>query len=207
MELNELRHLWNQQSVIDSPTLSAQQMQMLLAQRSMNIVDRLRRSAWWESGFNALTLVLIPVALYYVTAPAMRALLYFMLISAVGLCYYYYCKLRVLRRMSELEQDIQAYLQVLVRSLRELLRVYFRLTMASVPISLGIVIAYESWPALQRKSGWWLLADVVILVGGYVLLLWLTRRTVREFAEWYTQRLYGQHLDRLEGYLQELQAE
>jgi hypothetical protein len=92
----------------------------------------------------------------------------------------------------------------LVVGLRKLIQFYYRFTLAMVPVALlvGLLVGlYEPEngvrPAFSLAR--LILGLVITGVAGSVVL-WATARAAR----WYLQRLYGQHLDRLESYLREL---
>ena len=91
-----------------------------------------------------------------------------------------------------------------LRSLRSLVQLYYRATLWSVPASLMVSIVFVGGRMVQTTAGPKLLVSLGVLGLAYVLMGTLTYFGIRLATRWYLQRLYGQHLDRLEASLREL---
>ncbi|WBO84989.1 hypothetical protein [Hymenobacter yonginensis] len=90
-------------------------------------------------------------------------------------------------------------------SLRGLVQIYFQATMWSLPVSLGIGLVFLSGRIIQKLDSQKMWVGLGILLAVYSLVGLLTFLFTRTFTRWYLQRLYGQHLDRLEASLRELE--
>jgi hypothetical protein len=205
MELDDLRALLRQQPPEQEPGLSPAEIHRLRAEQSRGLLDQLRANARWELAFNLLVLAVLPVLIY--RAPNLSALVVSgSLVPVAGVSlYYFYRKLRLLGQLTVVAGGLRERLTELVAGMRQLIRFYHRFTLALVPVALllGLLVGlYEpengvrpafSLPKLALGLG-------ITAVGGSVVF-WGTARATR----WYLQRLYGQHLDRLEGYLRELE--
>ena len=201
MELDDLRRQWRQPAPAGTEVLSKATLTTLLAQQSSSVLVKLRRNARLELALNyALLPVMVAVAIW---APALWGRLFGGLLAVVAaVCiYYFYRKLGLLRHMDDPAHDLRAHLLRITQGLRALIRFYYRLTLAMIPLAMLI----NGVMALAQFRGP-LTTARVLLVGGAMLVLgmalyWPAART----TAWYLQRLYGQHLDRLEAQLRELE--
>ena len=168
----------------------------------------MRRNARWEIVLMAVLAAFTIGFLPYI--PELGLLPYLLLSLALGMLYYYYRVLGVLRQMSENAGSVRSHLVQLCVGLRHLLRFNYHLTLAMVPITmvvtlglpLGRELAYISRQLRANEPVHWgrllLLAGIILVAGGLVQVL------VIPVTRWSLQRLYGRHLDRLEGQLREL---
>jgi hypothetical protein len=204
MELDELRALLRQQAPDPESVLSPTEIHRLRAGQSAGIIEKLQASARWELAFTLAVLAVLPWVIY--RAPSLPALVLSSTLVPVALVcvYYFYRKLRLLRELTVVAGGLRERLTQLVVGLRKLIRFYYRFTLAMVPVALlvGLLVGlYEPEngvrPAFSLAR--LILGLVITGVAGSVVL-WATARAAR----WYLQRLYGQHLDRLESYLREL---
>ncbi len=199
MELNDLRRQW-QQAPLPPPTPPAQ-LAGLLGRTPSSFIDRMRRNTWYEI-LAAPLLGLLPL----LVAPRggytwVYLLVMLPLLAIMG--FYYARQLRLLRQMGQADASMHQHLQVLCQGLRQLLAFYYRLTYWSAVPAFLLVMGYTIWKELHRPLGHhWLTLGLVIGVG-LLLGVWLQWGILR-FTRQYLQRLYGQHLDRLEGQLREL---
>ena len=206
MELDDLRALLRQHPPAPEPELRPADIHRLRAEQSTGLIEKLRANARWELAFTLLLLAVLPPIIY--RAPNLLALVVsgsLVPVALVGV-YYFYRKLRLLRELSVVTGGLRERLTELVAGLRKLIRFYYRFTLAMVPVSLlvGLLVGlYEpengvspafSVPKLAVGLG-------ITVVAGSVVL-WATAQVTR----WYLQRLYGQHLDRLESHLRELEG-
>ncbi|MBD2766395.1 hypothetical protein IC235_00645 [Hymenobacter sp. BT664] len=205
MQLEDLRQGWLNPPEPPAPISSAQ-LEKLLVDRP-GLVSKMRRNARWEMTLTVLILMVgIPVRWPILTNSLYKLYIVACLLPVMaGLCFYFYYRLlTVLNRMLLVEGNVRGHLQQLAAGLRALLRFYYRLSLATFPVTmvlnLGYVVAQElarsaplRWERILSKAG--ILLGVGILV--QVLLVYGMR--------WYIQRLYGQHLDRLEANLAELE--
>jgi hypothetical protein len=206
MELNELRQLWSHQAKDELAPLSEQGVARMVARKSDSVVTKLRRNAWWEVGFQASVILSLPFLIYYAANAFIRWYLIAFEVFSLAFCYYYYCTFRLLRRMEDVETDLRGHLQALISGLRGLLALYLRLTLWVAAIVSVVLTSYRAYKLSQKYGGEELLLHlglliIIVLFAGAILYVALAK-----FTKWYLQKLYGQHLDRLESYLKELQA-
>jgi len=197
MELDDLRRQWQRPEPV---ALNKAALLQLLAQQSGSILTKLRRNARLELAINY---ALLPVALAVAGwASALWVRLFGGLLALVaGVCiYYFYRKLGLLREMDNPADDLRGHLRRITQGLRALIRFYYRLTLAMIPVTmlLNVVMVLTTLrgPVTTLKIN-------IVLVGLLVMSLLLYWPVARG-TTWYLQRLYGQHLDRLESQLREL---
>lgn len=205
MELNDLRRHW-QQPEPSAAALNATQLRDMLAQQRGGLVDKMRRNARWEMALAAIAAVLMLLGLTQ-TPQAHKTVIHlyegFTLLLMLVLLYYYYRLLAMLRQMIEPGNSVRSHLAKLCVGLRQLLRFNYKLTLWTLPYMILLIYGFFTGQLLAGKAtySWqtWALAGGILLVLGAIMqvgIVYVTR--------WYMQRLYGQHLDRLEGQLHEL---
>ncbi|OGX83973.1 hypothetical protein [Hymenobacter glacialis] len=203
MQLEDLRQSWLNAPAETAP-INRTQLDALLASRP-GLVDKMYRNARWETAFAVLFTMAGPVMWVLTTAALHKAYAVITLVLGSSMLYYYYRMFAVLDQMRLVEGDVRGHLQRLVAGMRTLLRFYYRFTLVIGPLlmlmNFGYFLGLElmrpaplQWPVLLRMAGVTVVAAVLL----QVLAVYLTR--------WFMQRLYGQHLDRFESNLAELDA-
>ncbi|MCB2379747.1 hypothetical protein LGH70_19280 [Hymenobacter sp. BT635] len=205
MELDDLRRHWQQPE--PQPTaLPEPALQELLSRQSGSLVASMRRNARAELTFTVLVMLGLGYFLLQPQKGFYQMYAVFMLLLSVATLYYFYRKLRLLRQMDCVEDNVQGHLQHLTASLRQLLAFYYRLTLLSGPLALLLLLGYDVGRELARPEAFrWNLMGLkaaAFLVFGAVLQVVAVYGT-----RWYMQRLYGQHLDRLEAASRDLEEE
>lgn len=219
MELDELRRNW-QQPQPPAAAFTSTELQTLLKSRRGGI-EKMRRNARFEAAATALVVLLaIGTCGWAFVHPDKDSARYgvfsaFLVGVGMGQLYYYYQKLQVLQRMAVAEADVRRHLIKLCTQLRGLLRYYYYASLGSLPASLFMMLCYTAgWetgrclrlgcelPIIYTRLWHVMEMAAVLLVVGLVLLV-----PVYYGTRWYLQRLYGQHLDRLENLLRELETE
>ncbi|AII51113.1 hypothetical protein [Hymenobacter sp. APR13] len=183
--------------------LDTAQLQQLLKTRP-GIIEKMRRNARWEMAATAALMLLFAVA--YLRTDKLIALAQVSILQLIGAgqLYYYYLKLGVLRRMATVEDNVQAHLRKMCVELRRLLQFFYKATLAAGPFAILTSYGFTVGSELSRpggvRVGYLLGMAGGLLFAGALLQLLVVRKT-----RWYLQRLYGQHLDRLEASLRELE--
>lgn len=201
MELDDLRRQWRQpEPVAESTTLGAAELARLIARQSGSIIAKLRRNARREMLINY---ALLPISLAVAgLAPVGWVRLFGGILALLALVciFYFHRKLKLLRSMSDPAGDLRGYLLLLTSGLRALIRFYYRLTLAMVPVScllMGVMALTTTKAAVTPQKIWLIGALLVVLCCATCLPV---AHTTRRYLHW----LYGQHLDRLESQLREL---
>lgn len=202
MEIEELKYIWQKQhegfQLKDETELAG-----MLNGRSRSIIARLKRNVWFELIFTFVGgLALFAYAL---TLPegglkwtSISIPLLFALYSA-----YYLKKLRLLNRFDPGNDHMKANLQRLVQRLKGYLKFYKRSYSILYPMYFALFLLFTAIE--QGATGFMNRVSqpeifITLLLGAglfFVCSTWLT--------SWYLKKLYGNHLDKLEGLLKELE--
>ena len=204
MEIDELRDIWKKQSEGFTPKDEAE-LTSMLKRNSTSIIARLKRNVWIELIFTfAGGLGLLAYAL---TLPA-GALKWTSISILILFCiysFYYFKKLRLLNRFNHGNEHIKANLQSLISSLKGYLRFYKRSYAILYPMYffLGLLFtAIEQGPAGFQNKITKPEIFIPLVLGAIVFFVcstWLT--------SWYLRKLYGNHLDKLESMLRDLEVD
>jgi hypothetical protein len=201
MELDDLRRQWRQAEPAKTKlALSAGELSELLARQSGGVVEQLRRNARLELRINYVVLVAAGVLTAFASERWLRLFGGVLTLLALVCIYYFYRKLGLLRNMDNPAGDLRAHLTRMASGLRGLIRFYYRLTLATIPVTV-LIMALMAVSELHTKLTPFKLGIVGVVMVALAAFLYLP--TAHVTAK-YLQRLYGQHLDRLEGQLREL---
>ena len=204
MEIEDLKDIWRKQSEgfirKDEAELAA-----MLKRNSISIITRLKRNVWFELIFTFLGG--IGLMTYAITLPG--GFLKWTSISIVVLfcvySFYYFKKLRLLSRFVHGDDHIRANLQRLITNLRGYLKFYKRSYAILYPVyfvlGLLFVAVEQGISGFQNRIARPEIF-VTLIVGAAVFFFcstWLT--------SWYLKKLYGNHLEKLEALLRDLEVE
>ena len=204
MELDDLRRQWRQPEPTAPPTIAPAELRAMLSRQRGGLIDKMRRNTYWEVGV-AMVLVVPTLVVFLVKNRGPLVILYTSALVALTLAMaYYYCQIiRLLRQLSETTGSVRGHLARLYAGLRQLLRFYYRLTLATAPGMLLLLYGFFVGKEWLRPGGF--RAGLLAGVGAGLLLFGAVLQVgVVYGTRWWMQRLYGQHLDRLEGQLREL---
>ena len=174
----------------------------MLKGNSQSIVDKLKRSVWFELIF---TLVAgIALLVYALTLPsgALKWTSVSILILFVGYSFYYIKKLTLLVKYNPAAENIRASLERLTDNLSSYLRFYKRSYTLLYPIYFVLGLLFV---AMERGMDKFLAnlsqprTIIYLLVIGLVFFFcstWLTN--------WYLKKLYGNHLEKLKSLLHDI---
>ncbi len=205
MELDDFRRQWQQQPAPAQVTPDAYALQNLLTQRAGGAVTQMLRNARTELVATVVFLGLSVAGLLALGLPGLRGFWILLLASLLLVGYDYYHKRRVLLGLGTMPATaaLHDHLQRQLRRLRELMKLYYCFTMATLVVTGSFLLysAYANVPQLFqgdaatiRQRGVWLGLTVLV---SWFSTHWITR--------WTLQNQYGQHLDRLEAAWRELQ--
>lgn len=204
MEIEELKDIWKKQSEGFTPKDEAE-LASMLKRNSTSIVARLKRNVWIELIFTFLgSLGLLAYAL---TLPA-GALKWTSISILILFCiysFYYFKKLRLLNSFSHGNEQIKANLHRLIANMKGYLRFYRRSYAILYPMYffLGLLFtAIEQGPTGFQNKITKPEIFIPLILGAIVFFLcstWLT--------SWYLRKLYGNHLEKIETLLRDLEVE
>lgn len=203
MEIDELKDIWKKQSD-GFKRKDESELAVMLKGKSTSIIAGLKRNVWFELIFTFLGA--IGLLAYAVTLPdgAFKWTPISILILFCVYSFYYFKKLRLLSRFDTANENLRVNLRTLVTDLKGYLKFYKRSYSLLYPLYffLGLfftAIDHGTAGFFQRISKPEIF--IPLLLGAIVFFVftsWLTR--------WYLKKLYGNHLEKLEAILRELEV-
>ncbi|HEU5145991.1 MAG TPA: hypothetical protein VFT90_04715 [Chryseosolibacter sp.] len=202
MEIEDLKDIWKKQSAGFKPK-DERELADMLKGRSTSIVTRLKRNVWFELIFTCLGgLALLIYALTSLTGSLKWTSISIIVLFAMY-SLYYIKKLRLLNAFETGNDDLKSNLKRLIENLRGYLKFYKRSYSVLYPayFVLGLsftAIEHGASGFLQRMAQPEIL--ITLLLGAILFFIFSTWLTT-----WYLNKLYGNHLKKLESLLEELQ--
>lgn len=202
MELEDLKNIWKKNNEGFQPKDEAELAAMLKG-RSTSIITRLKKNVWVElilTSIGGLALLLYALAL---PGGSLKWASISILILFSVYSFYYVKKLRLLNRFNTGSNDIKANLEQLIPGLKGYLKFYKRSYSILYPVYflLGLLfggIEHGVTEFFHKLSNPTVLATLLIGAGLFFIgSTWLT--------DWYLKKLFGNHLQKLEGLLNELE--
>lgn len=201
MELDDLRRQWHKDP--DQGKTSVAELSALLKQTSVGAIDRMRRNTWGEI---ATTVFVVAAALNFLFFQKQPVNVLYSALLVVVVCLmvvYYVVQIRILKRMAITDVSVRGHLRELCTSLRQLLDVNYKLTLWTGPATWLVLLGYYIIHEQARPGGPRLLRLSLVVGIGLVVSVVLQMGLLR-LTRWWSQYRYGQHLDRLESQLREL---
>lgn len=202
MELDELKNIWKS-TTPGFRSKDESEIALMLKGQSKSIIDKLKRSVWFELIF---TLVAgIAMLVYALTLPsgALKWTSVSALILFVAYLFYYAKKLTMLNKYGLAHENIKSNLELLVDSLDSYLKFYKRSYAILYPVYFCLMLLFI---ALERGADEFIavitkpekIATLILLaVFFFFCSTW--------FAKWYLKKLYGNHLQKLKSLLHDLE--
>jgi hypothetical protein len=207
MELDELKNYLNRQLEEQSPLQSSGEISAILRNKSIGIVDRIRRSLWIEF---VISLLAVMVILYAKTLAGDYIMqIYCNIFLAIALLFLpiFIWLIRSTYQLSPELSSVKSNLTRLHLLISRFTRFYFIFSMAIfLPVIFYSLIAavYERTnQSLMESLQFYMQLPAVplLLIGVYILVSGLF---LYFFTRWYIRTLYGKYLDKLKDLLTEL---
>jgi hypothetical protein len=201
MEIEDLKTIWKKQSQ-DFQRKNKAELATMLRGKSTSIISQLERNVWMELIFTFTGAVALLGYALTLPAGALKSTSITIPILFCIYSLYYVKKLQLLRGFDAGNENLRANLGKLIESLKGYLKFYKRSYSILYPVYLFLALLFS---AIERGADDFLKlltkASVVIplVFGAAVFFLcstWLT--------SWYLKKLYGKHLEKLEGVLREI---
>ena len=207
MELDELKNYLNRQLEEQSPLQSSGEISAILRNKSIGIVDRIRRSLWIEFVISLLAVMAVLYAKYLGGNYFMQ--IYFNIFLGITLMFLpiFISLIRSTYQLSPELSSVKTNLTRLHLLISRFTRFYFIFSMAIfLPVIFYSLIAavYErSNESLMESLQFYMQLPAVplLLIGLYIVGFGIF---LYFFARWYIRLLYGKYLDKLKDLLTEL---
>ena len=207
MELDELKNYLNRQLEEQSPLQSSGEISAILRNKSIGIVDRIRRSLWIELVISLLAVMAVLYAKNLGGSYVMQ--IYFNIFLGITLMFLpiFIWLIRSTYQLSPELSSVKTNLTRLHLLISRFTRFYFIFSMAIfLPVIFYSLIAavYERTnQSLMESLQFYrqLPAVPLLLIGLYILGFGIF---LYFFARWYIRLLYGKYLDKLKDLLTDL---
>ena len=207
MELDELKNYLNRQLEEQSPLQSSGEISAILRNKSIGIVDRIRRSLWIELVISLLAVMAVLYAKNLGGSYVMQ--IYFNIFLGITLMFLpiFIGLIRSTYQLSPELSSVKTNLTRLHLLISRFTRFYFIFSMAIfLPVIFYSLIAavYERTnQSLMESLQFYMQLPAVplLLIGLYILGFGIF---LYFFARWYIRLLYGKYLDKLKDLLTEL---
>lgn len=201
MELDELKSIWKHNNAHFQQKDEADIARMLKGS-SQSIVGKLKRSVWFELIFTSVTGLVLLVYALMLPSGALKWTSVSILILSVVYSFYYIKKLTLLNRFGAASDNLKSTLENLVGNLSGYLKFYKRSYTILYPAYFGLGLAFG---ALETGADRFLSIlrqprTIFILLATAVIFFYASTW----FANWYLKKLYGNHLEKLRGLLNDL---
>lgn len=202
MELDDLKDIWKKNPPEFRVKDEAELAQMLKGS-SKSIVDKLKRSVWFELIFTFVAGIIFLLYALTLESGALKWTSISMIVLFVAYSFYYIKKLSLLNRFNPAEGNLKTNVDNLITSLSSYLRFYKRSYTLLYPayfilglVFVGLERGYEQFLESLTK-----LSVIVYLVFLAVFFFFCSTW----FTNWYLKKLYGNHLEKLKGLARELE--
>lgn len=201
MELEELKSIWKNSEPGFQPKNETEIASMLTG-RSLSIIDKLKRSVWFELIFTVVVSVGLLIYALRLPAGALKWASISILLMFLVYTFYYVKKLILLNRFNPANENIRANLISLIDSLSGYLKFYKRSYTLLYPIFFCLFLLFIGIERGAEKFFENLAKPRTILYLMCMAALYFFLSTW--FTNWYLKKLYGNHLEKLKGLLNDI---
>ena len=201
MELDDLKTIWKHNSP-EFHQKGEAEISLMLKSKSMSIIANLKRSVWLEliiAIVSSLALLLYAIGL---KNGALKWTSISILAMTLGASVYFIKKLLLLIRFEQMNENLHDTLAILIANLKSYLKFYKNSYAILFPIYFFLALLFGALERGPRKYIDFLLQPTVIISLLVVAVLFFVTSTWA--ANWYIKKLYGNHLAKLQGLLDDL---
>jgi hypothetical protein len=202
MELDELKSIWKN-TTPGFRSKDESEIALMLRGQSTSIIEKLKRSVWFELIFTLLAGIAMLVYALTLPSGALKWTSVSALILFVIYLFYYAKKLTLINRLGQAHENIKSNLQLLANSLDSYLKFYKRSYTILYPVYFCLMLFFIG---LERGADEFIIAitkpekiATLVLLAAFFFFCstWLTK--------WYLKKLYGNHLEKLKSLLSDLE--
>lgn len=207
MELDELKSLVQSKMERVQQPKSTTDFALLLNKKTNSVTEKIKRNLFFEILITAAFVVVFAIVAYLSTLTSMRV--YFSIFAVI--CLLFLPVLFVLRskinKLTNSVMPVKSNIETLINIVQEYTKVYFRLTMALIPISLilAVSLGYLDYNSGDQQSGFFLdILNSPSKLTIVVLYLLVFSVAMYYFTRWHLKRLYGNYVLQLQNVVREL---
>lgn len=201
MELEYLKSIWKNSEPSFQPK-DEQEIALMLRGKSMSIIDKLKRSVWFELIFTIVVSIGLLVYALSLKQGAMKWTSISLLLMCLAFTIYYIKKLTLLRRFHGGNENLRDSISLLINNLTSYLKFYKNSYAILYPVYFVLGLSFGAIERGPEKYFAFLSQPRTIL---YLILMAALFFFISTWiASWYLKKLYGNHLDKLKNLLNEL---
>ena len=201
MELDDLKSIWKQNGP-EFHQKGEAEISLMLKGKSISIIARLKRNVWFELIVAVVSSVALLLYAIGLKNGALKWSSISVLLMTLGASVYFIKKLLLLNRFEEMHENVHDTLALLIASLRSYLKIYKNSYAVLFPIYFFLALLFGALERGPAKYMDFLLRPTVIMTLLVVAVLFFV--TSVWAANWYIKKLYGDHLAKLQGLLDDL---
>jgi len=201
MELDDLKTIWKQNGP-EFRQKGEAEISLMLKRKSISIIARLKRNIWFEliiAVLSSFALLLYAIGL---KNGALKWSSISILLMTLGASVYFVKKLSLLNRFEEMNENLHDSLALLISNLNSYLKFYKNSYAILFPIYFFLALLFGALERGPAKYLEFILQTSVIIYLLAVAVLFFVTSTWA--ANWYINKLYGDHLAKLQGLLDDL---
>jgi hypothetical protein len=201
MELEDLKSIWKSSAPVFEPK-NEQEIAMMLKGRSISIINKLKRNVWFELIFTIVVSIVLLIYALTLQKGAMKWTSISLLLMCLASTIYYVKKLSVLNRVQGINENLHQTISFLVTNLTGYLKFYKNSYTVLYPIYFLLGLLFS---VLERGTD--NLVEFLSQPSTIIYLLFMAGvffLISSWFARWFLKKLYGDHLEKLKGILNEL---
>jgi hypothetical protein len=204
MELDELKSIWKN----TTPSFQSKdesEIALMLKGQSKSIIDKLKRSVWFELVFTSISSIVLLIYALTVSQGVLKWFSVSALILFVGYLFYYGKKLMLLKRYGMANENIKSNLELLVNNLDSYLKFYKRSYTILYPVCFCLILLFIG---LERGADEFIAAVTKPeKIATLILLAIFFFFCSTWFTNWFLKKLYGNHLEKLKCLLRDLEQQ
>lgn len=201
MELEDLKSIWKQNGP-EFHQKGEAEISLMLKGKSISIIARLKRNVWFELILAVLSSAALLLYAIGLKNGALKWSSISVLVMTLGASIYFIKKLLLLNRFEKMNENLHDTLALLIASLRNYLKFYKNSYAVLFPIYFFLALLFG---ALERGPGKYIdflfQPSVIITLLVFAVLFFVISTWA---ANWYVKKLYGDHLAKLQGLLDDL---
>jgi hypothetical protein len=205
MELEDLKSIWKNSEPAFQPK-NEQEIALMLKGKSVSIINKLKRNVWFELGIAILASIGLLIYALSLETGALKWTSISLLLMCLAYSIIYVKKLLLLNRFQALDGNLRETISLLVENLTSYLKFYKNSYAILYPVyfMLGILFSViergpEEYLEYLSKTG--TLLYTLVVAGAFAGVFFFVSTMG---ANWYLKKLYGNHLEKLKGILNEL---
>ena len=201
MELEELKSIWKNSEPAFQPK-GEMEIATMLKGKSISIVDKLKRSVWFELIFTIVISIALLVYAFLLPSGAYKWLSISFILMTLAYTIVYVKKIILLNRFNPANENIRANLVSLIEKVSSYLKFYKRSYTILYPVyfCLGLLFAGIERGADAFFENLMKPRTMLLLTALAGLFFFLSTKA----ANWYLKKLYGNHLEKLKSLLSDI---